>query len=231
MGIGKSGVRQAGASANRMRMLVAGCLLGMSLLPIGCGTLGSQIVPTSLHKTLTLKAGDLDRHGLALLLPATVTGQEQDRHSLALIFGENVQERLPAVRVVTLPEALGAINRAGLADEYRRLVEHYRETGIFRRDGLRDIGSAIGVRYLLQLKLAHFSRDLRERFTLFGLRLYQTQYANIRLDVQIWDAVEGVIAWEAVEELNYAYDSGAERPVTFQQIVRVAANDIIALLP
>ena len=164
-------------------------------------------------------------------MPATVTGQEQDRHALALIFGERVHERLPAVRMATLPEALGAINRAGLADEYRRLVEHYRDTGIFRRDGLRQIGAAIGVRYLMQLKLAHFSRDLRERFTLFGLRLYQTQYAYIRLDAQIWDAVEGVIAWEAVEEVNYAYDSGAERPVTFRQMVQVAADQFIERLP
>ena len=214
-----------------IRAMAAGWVTAVFLVLAGCGTLSSQIQPTTLHKTLTLKAGDLDRHGLAFLLPATVTGQEQDRHALALIFGESVHQRLPAVRMVTLPEALGAINRAGLADEYRRLVEHYRETGIFRRDGLREIGAAIGVRYLMQLKLAHFSRDLRERFTLFGLRLYQTQYAYIRLDAQIWDTVEGVIAWEAVEELNYAYDSGAERPVTFRQMVQVAADEIIVHLP
>ena len=220
-----------GSSSRIAHAIGAVCALGLVLLLGGCGSIGSQVIPTTLYKSLTLQRGDLDRHGLAILMPATVTGQEQDRHALALVFGESVHERLPEVRVVTLPEALGAINRAGLADEYRRLIEHYRETGIFPGDGLREIGAAIGVRYVMQRKLAQFSRDLRERFSLFGLRLLQTQYANIRLDVQIWDSREGVMAWEAVEELNYAYDSSAERPVTFRQMVEVAADEIFAHLP
>jgi hypothetical protein len=206
-------------------------IASLVLLLAGCGSFGSQVIPTTQHKTLTLKPGDLERHGLAFLTPATVTGQEQDRESLALIFGESVHERLPKVRISTLPETLGAINRAGLADEYRRLLEHYRDTGIFRRDGLREIGAAVGVRYLAQLKMASFMRDLRERFSLFGLRLFQTQYANIRLDMQIWDSEDGVIAWEAIEELNYANDSSVERPVTFRRMVQVAAQEIIEHLP
>jgi len=213
----------------RFRSMFAISLL---LIPLtGCGTMGSQVVPTTIHKTLTLKAGDLQREGLAFLTPATVTGQEQDKQALALVFGESVATRMPQVRVVTLPEALGAINRAGLADAYRTMIEHYRDTGIFRRDTLKAIGEATQVRYLAQLKLAEFSRDLRERFSLFGLRLFQTQYAHLRLDMQIWDSVEGVIAWEAAEEVNYAYDSGAERPVTFQQMVQVAATELLKTLP
>jgi len=193
--------------------------------------MGSQVVPTTVHKTLTLKAGDLQRDGLAFLTPSTVTGQEQDKLALALVFGETMIQHLPGVRLVTLPEALGAINRAGLADEYRKMIEHYRDTAIFRRESLRAIGEAAQVRYLAQLKLAEFSRDLRERFSLFGLRLFQTQYAHLRLDMQIWDSVAGVIAWEASEEVNYAYDSGAERPVTFQQMVQVAAIELLKTLP
>lgn len=205
-------------------------MTGLALLA-GCGTMGSQVVPTTVHKTLSLKAGDLQRDGLAFLTPSTVTGQEQDKLALALVFGETVSKQLPGVRVVTLPEALGAINRAGLADEYRKMIEHYRDTAIFRRDSLKAIGEAAQVRYLAQLKLAEFSRDLRERFSLFGLRLFQTQYAHLRLDMQVWDSVAGVIAWEASEEVNYAYDSGAERPVTFQQMVQVAAIEILKTLP
>ncbi|HCU53768.1 MAG TPA: hypothetical protein DIC36_05655 [Gammaproteobacteria bacterium] len=205
-------------------------LTGLALLA-GCGTIGSQVVPTTVHKTLSLKTGDLQRDGLAFLTPSTVTGQEQDKLALALVFGETVAKLLPGVRVVSLPETLGAINRAGLADEYRVMIDHYRDTAIFRRDSLKAIGQAASVRYLAQLKLAEFRRDLRERFSLFGLRLFQTQYAHLRLDMQIWDSVEGVIAWEASEEVNYAYDSGSERPVTFQQMVEVAAAELLKTLP
>jgi hypothetical protein len=213
------------------RFVVRACGLLLAVLLAGCTSIGSQIVPSTLYKTLTLAPGELARHGLAFLTPHTVTGQEQDKQALALIFAESLHAQLPKVRIATLPETLGAINRAGLADDYRRMVEDYRDTGVFQREPLQKIGRAAGVRYLAQLKLAAFSQDMRERLSLLGLRLFQTQHANIRLYLQVWDSEQGVIAWEAVEELSYSYDSSAERPVTFRQVVQAAAQPLIASLP
>lgn len=209
------------------------CLIwiGLLLLLIGCTTVGNQIHPTTLHKNLTLQSGALPQHGVAFLTPSTVTGQEQDQQAVALIFAEHMRAQLPAVRVISLPESLGAINRAGLAPEYRKMVEDYRETGIFPREILTKVGRAIGTRYLIQLKLAAFSQDMRERISIFGVRLFQTLHANIRLYVQIWDAEAGTIAWEGSEELSYAYDSSAEMPVTFRRVVEEAAQQLIQNLP
>ena len=131
----------------------------------------------------------------------------------------------------TLPESLGAINRAGLAPEYRKMLEDYRETGIFSRDTLAKVGHVTGTRLLVQLKLAAFSQDIRERVSVLGVRLFQTLHANIRLYVQIWDAEAGTIAWEGSEELSYAYDSSAEEPVTFRRVVEQAAQQLIQNLP
>ena len=203
----------------------------MLLLLASCTTVGNQIQPTTVQKNLSLQTGALQQHGVAFLTPSTVTGQEQDQQALALIFAEHLRDQLPAVRVISLPESLGAINRAGLAADYRRMVEGYRDTGIFPHDMLAKIGSAIGTRYLAQLKLAAFSQDMRERVSILGVRLYQTLHANIRLYVQIWDAQAGTIAWEGSEELSYAYDSSAERPVTFRRVVEEAAQQLIQNLP
>jgi hypothetical protein len=203
----------------------------MLLLLAGCTTVGNQIHPTTLYKNLSLQSGALQQHGIAFLTPSTVTGQEQDQQALALIFAEHLRAQLPAVRVISLPESLGAINRAGLAPEYRKLVEVYRETGIFPRDTLANVGRAIGTRHLAQLKLAAFSQDMRERVSVLGVRLFQTLHANIRLYVQIWDAEAGTIAWEGSEELSYAYDSSAEVPVTFRRVVEEAAQQLIQNLP
>jgi hypothetical protein len=197
----------------------------------GCATVGSQVTPSTVSSNLSLQPGQLQQHGVALLTPATVTGQEQDKQTLALIFAESVKAQVPAVRVVTLPETLGAINRAGLANDYRKMLDDYRDTGMFERDVLRRIGQAAGVRYLAQLKLASFNQDMRERFSLFGFRLFQTLYANIRLYAQLWDSEQGAIAWEGVEELHYAYDSSAEKPVTFRMAVEESARQLIARLP
>lgn len=208
------------------------CLTGICflLLLAGCTT-GSQVHPTTLHKNLSLPPGALQQYGIAFLTPSTVTGQEQDQQTAALIFAEQMRVQLPAVRVVSLPESLGAINRAGLAPEYRKMVVDYRDTGIFPRDLLTKVGSAIGTRYLVQLKLAGFSQDMRERVSIFGVRLFQTLHANIRLYMQIWDAEAGTIAWEGSEEMSYAYDSSAEVPVTFRRVVEEAAQQLIRNLP
>lgn len=203
----------------------------MAAILTGCGTVSSQIVPTTLYKSSSLEPGALAQHRLALLTPSTVTGQEQDRQALALMFSETLHTQLPAVPVVSLSETLGLVNRAGLADDYRKMFEDYRETGIFAHGPLEKIGRTVGARYLAQLKLAGFSQDTFERFSLFGLRLFQTLHSNVRLYLQIWDSETGTIAWEGSEELSYSYDSSAERPVTFRMVVEEATRQLIARLP
>jgi hypothetical protein len=142
-----------------------------------------------------------------------------------------MQRALPNVRVVTLSETVGAVNRAGLADDYRRMYETYDGTGLFGREVLHRLAQAVGARYLVQLKLAGFNRDIRERWTVFGLRLFQTMHANIRLYLQIWDSEQGVIAWEAVGELHHAYDSIAEQPVAYRRVVEEMTRQLLRTLP
>lgn len=204
----------------------------LALLPLGgCIALGNQIVPVTNHKTYTLQSGQLQQYGMAFLTPSVVTGQEQDRQSLALVVAETVNAVLPAARIVTLSETLGAVNRSGLADDYRQMYQNYDSTGLFRLESLRKVGQAAGARYLVQLKLAGFSRDIRERFSVFGLRLFQTLDANIRLYIQIWDSEQGVIAWEALGELHHAYDSIAEQPVAFRVVVEEMTRRLLRTLP
>ena len=53
------------------------------------------------------------------------------------------------VTVATLAETLGAVNKAGLADTYKRMYEDSRDTGLFSADALRRVGTATGSRYLI----------------------------------------------------------------------------------
>lgn len=195
----------------------------------GCAS--DQVQATAQVKAIGLRAGDLEAQGLAFITPSSVTGQEEDRQALALVVGEVLKERRPEVRAVTLPEVLSAVNRAGLADDYRRMLSDYRETGIFRRDCLHELSELTGVRYVAQLKLAGFGQESQERWSIIGFRVFQTLRARIRLFLQIWDAREGVIVWEGMQEVNFAYDTSKERPVTFGTVVKVAAQEMIGRLP
>jgi hypothetical protein len=199
------------------------------ILSTGCST--DQVHSTVQYEDISLASDGLKIHGLGFITPSTVTGQEQDVQSLAFVFARVLEKERPDIRVISLPEALSAVNQAGLADEYKQMYVDYSDTGIFEKNSLRKVGEVIGARYLAQLKLSSFNQNSKGRFNLLGLRLFQTKEANIRLFFQIWNSETGAIVWEGAEEMNYAWDTSSEKPVTFQLIVEEIARNIVSKLP
>lgn len=190
-----------------------------------------QIYSSPQHKTLHLQPRSLDREGVAFLTPSTVTGQEEDKQTLAYVFASTMEIERPEIRFLSLPQTVGAVNRAGLADAYRRMYQDYRDTGVFDAAVLRQVAQSAGVRYLAQLKLANMHQGARGRFGFLGLSLLQTHFANMRVFLQIWDSRDGSIAWEGLDEVTYAVDTGEERPITFRRVAGFAAENLIKRLP
>ena len=203
--------------------LLYGLLIGCTSLP--------QIYSTSQYELISLKAGDLEREGLAVLTPDTVWTRDEDRQTLALAVVEVLKNERPDIRCLGLSETLNRINRADLSTEYRQMLVEYRESGLFPKPLLQRIGKAIGARYVMHLKLAGFDQSYDTRLSAFGLRLLGTKYANTRLFIQIWDTETATIAWEGSEESNYAIDTGMEKSIAFKTIVEETARNMIANLP
>lgn len=216
----KNGVRQA---IGWLLVLIMVTLMAACGLP--------QVHSTSRHNVLALAPGDLEKYGIAFITPATVTGQEEEKQTIALDFTDVLKQARPQVRCVTLPETLSALNKAGLADEYRNMFNDYQQAGIFNKDILRKIGEVTHARYIAQLKLSGFNQRSNERFSIFGLRVLQTHHAGIRLFLQIWDSENGTIVWEGVEELDRAEDTVTEANVTLRTVLEEAAEKMVARLP
>lgn len=210
-----------------VRLLLA---LLTAMLVAGCGTT-AQRHSTIRDNPVSLTRAQLQAGGLAFITPSTVTGQEEDRQGLALTFASILRQNRPELRCLSLSEALGAINKAGLSDDYKKMYEEYRSTGMLGRDRLRAIGKAAGVRYLAQLNLADFRQSSNERFGILGFRMVQTKGATIRVFMQLWDTQDGSIAWEATQELDYANETLSERSVTFQAMSEETARNLVARLP
>lgn len=202
-------------------------LVAFVLALAGC----HQTYPTLQEHQIALRPGDLEASGIAFLTPSTVTGQEQEKQVVAFIFADVVKRERQNLRVVTLAETLGAVNKAGLADDYKRMYDDYRDTGLLSRDVLRRVGTATGARYLVQLKLQGFGQGAKERFGVFGIRIVETQYAHIRLFFQIWDSSDGTVAWEAMQEMRIAQDRMTEEPVMQREVLERTARDLTAKLP
>lgn len=225
-------------NARRKFMMFSNCAVRaasraatLCLLFVIGGCFGTQIYPTLEQRIISLKAGELEASGVAFITPSTATGQEEEKQAAALIFAEVLKRDRPKIRVVTLAETLGAVNKAGLAETYKGMYEDYRDTGLFARDALRQISKVTGARYIAQLKLQQFNQGDKERFGILGLRIVETRYAGIRLFFQIWDSRDGTIAWESTQETQYSHDTVRESPVTFRTVLERTAKDLIAILP
>ena len=203
-------------------------LLAFLLLTSGCFT---SIHTTQEYRAFDLTIEALQKSGIAFITPSSITGQEQDRQALALTFAEVLREKRPDIRVVTLPETLGALNRAEMLGKYKVMYDDYAETGIFDITVLRKITELTGTRYLAQLKLSSFHQASAERFGAFGLRIIETKRANLRIFLQIWDGHEGIIAWEGYEEVFYADESFTEKGVMFYDVTRTIAERMIEHIP
>jgi len=199
--------------------LLAGCATGLIYFP----TVQQQVV--SLHK------GDLEAGGIAFITPSTVTGQEQEKEAVALTFTDVLKIERAQLKVSTLAETLGAVNKAGLADTYRRMYLDYRDSGLFSAEALSRIGASTGARYVAQLKLQSFSESSKNRFGFLGLRLVETQYADVRLFLTVWDSRDGSVAWEAMQELRISRESTSEEPLMLRRVLEHSARELIARLP
>ncbi len=205
-------------------------VLLLLLFAAGCASMDQFEYDTE-HESLSLQAGDLAAGGIGFLTPAAATGREADKQALALSFAKKLQLMYPQIRVVTLPHVLSAVNAADLDEQYKQMYRDYLETSILEGSILRSIGEVSEVRYFAQLSLASFQQSRQRRFGFFGLRVSQTESANIRVFVQIWDAHNASVAWEGFVEFNFSYETSAEAPVTFQDVAELAAEQLFSELP
>jgi hypothetical protein len=190
-----------------------------------------QVYSNPKHDTLQLAQAELREGGLAFLTPSTVTGQEEDKQTLAYVFASTLQSERPDIKFIPLSRTISAVNRAGLADAYRKMYADYRDTGVFEADMMRRVAQAAGVRFLGQLKLARMEQNSRGRFGVLGLNLLNTQYANMRVFFQVWDSRDGAIVWEGIDEVTLAMDTGKELPMSFQLVAEQAAKNLVQRLP
>lgn len=216
--------------------------LMLALLLTGCGSQKTRteaqkngqaemLSPATLVMANNLRTGDFQAGGIAIITPSSTTGQEEDKQALALAFTGVLRESLPKLRVVSLSETLSAINRVGLTNEYKKMFEDYRLTGIFERDTLQKVAKVTGSRYIAQLKLGAFRQESKGRWGLLGVRVMETKSSTIRLFLQIWDSHDGSIAWEGSQESTLSHESVSEEYVPMTSVVEESTRGLVRRFP
>ena len=195
---------------------------------LGCST---QLYTNIEHNVHLLKKGELQKHGITFITPTTITGMEEDKQYLALTFSHELKKLRPELNISDLSYTLGIINKSNFTDDYASMYKGYAITGIFNHEPLKKIGDLTDNRFICQLKLSHFKSEAQGRWSALGFTMFDTEKANLRLFVQIWDSLKGLIVWEAAQEITYAHDTSSEDAVTFDKMIRLAAKDVAKVLP
>jgi hypothetical protein len=216
-------------SAAGIRLLMRICVI-LAAVTSGCSFI-DQVDYETEYTAISLGPNDLENSGLGFLTPSAATGREADKQALAMSFSKKLQEMRPDVTVLPLPNVLSAMNAADLDADYKQMYRDYLETGILEGSILQRISDVAGVRYFAQMSLSSFTQYSLGRFSFLGMRISHTEVANLRVFVQIWDARNADVAWEGFTELNYAYETGAEKPVTFADVSQMAAERMFTELP
>jgi hypothetical protein len=228
--------RKAGFFASRSAKLnqvlgLCALLVMPSILAVLSGCAGSE--PTRSASKVSaplLTPGLLAEHGIGFLTPTAASSREEDRHALALVFGSVFSELRPEVRVVPLAQMLGAVNRAGMLRQYQRMYEGYAAAGVLERDALAKLRGVTGVRYFCLLQLGEFNQPTSAT-QVFPFPVRHSPPAHIRLFIQIWDSVDGTIAWEGINEISQVPQTGNAASANFSVVVERAARDLIGRLP
>jgi len=106
----------------------------------------------------------------------------------------------PAFHELSPIESLNRINHNGLFSDYEEMTSGFVRSGIFDRRRLEKIGTALGVRYVLQPGLADFNEAIGDRLMLAGWRVVKMRTATLRLWLRLWDVRTGDILWESTGE-------------------------------
>lgn len=167
---------------------------------------------------------------LGFVTPSSAHGLEQDKWYLLKILAENLKKIRPGITIVVPNECLSIINKAGMSKKYTRMTKDYKISGILEKEILSKLGEIIGVDYLLHLSLTAFDQSRHTRFSLFSLRLINSQQAKMRASIKIWDK-NGAVVWESQVENIISIEALRAKPITFERIAQLISKRLVSQLP
>jgi len=190
------------------------CLLIAALA--GCATIDN--LSTESYRKMGLPSELSEGEPLGLL---PLFGPQTLRDYLSradAIFLENFEQQRKGRSWMDPQESLKRIREAGLETLYQNLAKGYTTDRPPQQEPLRQIGKAMGTRYLLLTELQRI--ELAEGAT------------QVRLTGRVWDAEKGEILWEGIGEgRGYVRLIFPTVPSSFEKTMATASAGLIHRLP
>lgn len=195
------------------RCVIGSILASAAILLVSCTPVHlSDIRSTSTAKPKSLDVAELARMPLPTFPAVAPPSLQGYSPAVSHALSTALLQVSPPFHEVPPHHSLNRLNEHGLAQDYTEMVSDFARSGIFDRQRLERIGSALGAQYLLQPGIGDFTETLGDRFMLFGWRMVKTRAATLRLWLRLWDTKSGKILWEAAGEATVTSELVEDMP-------------------
>lgn len=190
---------------------------------------GACTAPIATQVNVTDPAPESLRVESLAILPLTV---DPGLEVYGRAAGESMYDALvrayPGLPIVPPSQALQRLTNARAATTYANLIAEYEETGQLNPNLVRELGDAVGARYLLNLRLAYAEEAGYGPGDFVGELEYRGQ--GLRVIAQLWDGERGVLEWRTVGDVT-AVASDLMRQRGVDELVNEIMPQIASLVP
>jgi len=210
------------------RVMFRYCLFLMVVSTMLMGCAGPAVI-YDISKVQYVKEGfgaePLNSGGLALVPIVAGRGLESHLRKFgeALIFA--IQSLRPELKLLKSEETISVLNERGLGEKFGSAIDRYRGTGLIDKGFLREIGEALGVRYLLFVSLEEVQKTRELNYDIF-LGWRRRTIATASAFGRVLDCATGDVAWEGLGTAESK--GGTERD--YEEYCRIAAEGLACQL-
>jgi hypothetical protein len=145
----------------------------------------------------SLNVSTLGQERVVALLPATYGHLQGYIPMVSHALIAACAETDPPLRPIPEHKAFNEINHHQLIEEYADPDPTYAASRLLSEKRLKQLGSALGVKYVLQPGFAYVSEDLEDKFEFGGFVFVKTRVSTIGLWFRLWDAQTGEFLLES----------------------------------
>lgn len=165
------------------------------------------------------------------VLPVTAAaGSESYREVIGDSLLEAAERTYPNVEFLPAHQSLELLNQAGLAERFANLLVAYQQTGIYDRALLQQVGRALQVDHVLQMRVGYERVSEVENRLFDPEGLYEADRQNLHVTAMLWDVRQGALVWEAAGT-STTRDAEYELPRSFGEVVAATAAALAERIP
>jgi len=147
--------------------------------------------------------------------------QEKEKYSVCLYNLE----------VLSFTDLANKLNEKDVSQKYSEMRDFYQKNGMFQKSDIEFLAREIGADYFILPCLLDIKRWGTSRFSVFGLKVINTQVICVVVSMEIWDGKTGLKVFSATSDVTMSSERIRENPISIDEAFESAWLGVIEELP